>query len=220
MTRRSADTINRYEISRLELLSMGDGTKVQEQLRCSLVEHLHSSIHLLRYDNTIVPPTRMAANDYFAGSQNFPPHPQAQNGPPPPYSANYGQQQRPPQPSPQPGRLNGNHYPPPQSQAQPPWQKAYNSHQHPSKHYHQPHSSSHYPPPQVRLPSAYVLSLPSLRHNKLTSSVAATTTLPPKLSIPSEPPIRPTTPTATLQQSTTTIPTSTLKRPISSRFRL
>ena len=80
----------------------------------------------------------------------------------------------------------------------------------------------------------YLLFIPYLSHSMLTPSLPATTTIPPKLSIPSKPPIRPTAPicptaptvpirstapTASIQQSTPTISTSTLKRPISYRFR-
>ncbi|KAL2040041.1 hypothetical protein N7G274_007444 [Stereocaulon virgatum] len=87
----------------------------------------------------------MAAQEYFTGSHNLPPHPQAPHGPPPPYSANYGQQppQRPPQPSPQPSKMNA--YPP---QGQAPWQQAYNSQHHPSQHYYTPHSTNYYPQQQ------------------------------------------------------------------------
>ncbi|CAF9934513.1 MAG: hypothetical protein ALECFALPRED_006013 [Alectoria fallacina] len=90
----------------------------------------------------------MAANDYYAGAQNFPPHPQANHAPPPPYSANYGQtQQLAIRPSPRP-ESKRDVYPPPQPGA--PWQQAYNSHYHPSQHYY---GSSHQYP-QVCHPSA------------------------------------------------------------------
>ncbi|CAF9927472.1 hypothetical protein IMSHALPRED_007226 [Imshaugia aleurites] len=89
----------------------------------------------------------MAANDYYAGAQNFPPHPQA-NHAPPPYNANYGQaQQPPPRKSPQP-EAKRDYYPPPQPGA--PWQQSYNSHNHPSQHYYG--SSHQYPPPQQSQP--------------------------------------------------------------------
>ena len=88
----------------------------------------------------------MAANDYYAGAQNFPPHPQGNHAPPPPYNANYAQaQQPPPRVSPQP-ESKRDYYPPPQPGA--PWQQAYNSHHYPSQHYY---GSAHQYPPQVCL---------------------------------------------------------------------
>lgn len=99
----------------------------------------------------------MAANDYYTGSYNLPPHPKApstpqHHGPPPPYQAIYDQhqqQQQPMRPSPQPRPQSNQSYHPPsqkhQQQIQAPWQQAYNSPHHPSKHYMTPHSTSYYP---------------------------------------------------------------------------
>ncbi|CAD6592134.1 MAG: hypothetical protein ASARMPREDX12_005671, partial [Alectoria sarmentosa] len=73
----------------------------------------------------------MAANDYYAGAPNFPPHPQANpHAPPPPYSANYGQtQQLAMRPSPQQPESKRDVYPPPQHGAT--WQQAYSGHYQP-----------------------------------------------------------------------------------------